>query len=1074
MTDATQFSIRLYLLCSHPKLVICEQVFDLSKLDARDLLIYLMDGGSSTHSRTPLSNLLYDGLDPSDPMKRLREAIYHVRNKVGLADQFPDKSEAGTLHYHALNVWVDARAFEQEARALLEKGNWDDSMTLCRRLRALRGYRYGHFLHDTEFRTTELKDWHAARQRELADLYHALLEQTVKYLIVHDHFKHARRTATQWHKSAVAIKDVPGAVLHYLIWLAGSAGKLSVLERLLVELKAIEADSYVYRTSNDWQRVIERGSLPKSLLPLYQVNRGLVHGDRTLIERDAVRNSINGKLLDAYSAHHFGIVGLPGVGKSALAAAIAADLPGAFPVVWLVATRDIDYAGLINAALRQTGVTAEQLTTLNAAEKHAALRTTLRGRRHLVVIDESTPYCLMEETFFKQIMALFADAHLLLVAQTLPDLDVDLDRYEIDGLTTNGVREFLRIHAPDLAQEALPLFEAVADATKGLPLALSLLAGSFQHKRFGLRKLAEHLLALAPLTLTPDMTDQLYERILQWIWNFQLSERAIFYILSLYDAQMGATQAEIVWLMESYFKLNPARIIEICAASVALRLVNMRTEGAMPRYALHPIVQRFVLEQSQNEKTNLFDAIEGAFVTLWVEAIPKLIAQPAQLDAHRATIATMLERVIGDGRQPNQYAQVVVCFDLLYPYFQQRGQIAFIEHLNTAILAADNATVNGIPLVIRTRLLANAGQTAFKMGNYEAAQRYLDEALATAQQEEWIDLYPTIMRDLGRNHIQHKNYAAAADYFNAAAQIAHDTQQWVLYWQIRANIGVIARNEARYADAQLEFAAILTAIGDENQPNLPAELLDVLQFVLNALGIIALDANDLDEAEAYFHRNTALLARLGNTERLCYAYINLAALYISRKKIKEALALYEAGSAMTMTLLNDELRLLFDWHLGETYGMLHRYEDAYRLLDQARDKAQAIQLAWALPGIVNAFGTLYLRQGMTAQAARQFVHVLQGETSDARFAAEALYCLMLIWHREHGAPDGSAPTITVAQVDAILATYRIDPARIPAFRNSDIEKAASDIQRMLNLTANKALDAILKALMAWNDARGMA
>jgi tetratricopeptide (TPR) repeat protein len=1074
-------TIRLYLLNSLPRLLINGEPIELQKSDVRSFLIYTLYQRRPSYTRAKLAETLYrqGDDDTSDVNKRLRDVLWYVRkHKTGLGALFPeDKNHPNVILYKSTDVWVDANAFSERAQPFIDRGSWHDDIGLRARLRVLTLYRYGHFLSEFDFEGDQLQRWARQQRRELAHKRHTLFEQIIKCAIHHEAYGVAGRFAQRWYDSEAALNIQPCAVLQYLIWLAAKAGATSQFEMWIEQLARCERrDKPVYHTKKEWEHFYKQPhAIEKAFLPLYAREHAPLN--EMLIERNELRDEIQRMLLEAQHPLCLGIVGVEGVGKTSLAAAVMSSIALWRSVIQITLDESSQEDSIISACLYQMQVvlTSEKLYD----EKRALLKQILLTKQHVIVIDEGATRKLVDEPFVERLMELFKSAHLVLVAQWLPP--VEIRQYHLNGLSAKGVHQLLQALIQQRSTETYSiLFDQVAMVTGGLPLALRLVAGAISQGYFNLKTLVEQLAIESngsapkstlyptpiPLHLTKQRVQEIYRRILDFIWargTMMLSERLVLYALSVFNVQAGASLEALKLILATVPLTDRLKIDEKLKSLTTLRWITP-TPLDPTRYTLHPFVHQFVRDQRDDPKLmNQFQTIERACYRYVLEQCEATWLTYPHLERELHTIITALNGLICmNDLSPQVYKRAAAAVEQLVTILYQRAVYTLTDKLIDAVLHLDQTQLDSL---IRAKLMAKMGERLFKRGDLDMAEEMLHQGLALglAEHRDSFIVKALIWRDLGRIALQKTDYVQAKAYLENARALAEQLGEYVIYWQTLANLGAIARAMGDNETAKRMFIEIEMSLSEPaHKVESDHGLLIVLQYVLSGLGIIAQEAGDFEGAEKYYERTIHILSVLGNRERLAYVYLNLGVLARTQGQLERAFERYRLGRDIVYNLDQGELRVIFEWHMGVIYMMREDNELAGETLEGARAAADQPAFVRLLPGIYNSMGVLRMRSNK--DGAPYFIYALKMEHIEGIYVVEALYGLILIWLDDHPKALQADKDDLVAQT---LARYNLDEQIIPPFNEGDVERTQLDLPLIVGGVHKVRCEWVATALKLW-------
>ena len=199
---------------------------------------------------------------------------------------------------------------------------------------------------------------------------------------------------------------------------------------------------------------------------------------RAIVGRDDLLADIRARLLKGKSV---ALTGIPGVGKSVLAAQLAHDqtVRDRFPdgVLWASAGRDADVVTHSAAWLEALGI-GEEGKAKNLAQQLLLLRHTLRSRAVLLVIDDVWDISIALD------LSVGGAACTHLVTTRKPEIafqfkagtDFPVEVVDVDELTAADGLELMRQNAPSVVSAYPDRARQLVNETGALPLALVILA----------------------------------------------------------------------------------------------------------------------------------------------------------------------------------------------------------------------------------------------------------------------------------------------------------------------------------------------------------------------------------------------------------------------------------------------------------------------------------------------------------------------------------------------------------------------------------------------------------------------
>jgi transcriptional regulator with XRE-family HTH domain/tetratricopeptide (TPR) repeat protein len=605
------------------------------------------------------------------------------------------------------------------------------------------------------------------------------------------------------------------------------------------------------------------------------------NGDR-IVGRVGLLQQVKHLLAEAGGGTAIALHGLPGVGKTTLAALLVAD-----PDVQECFPGGILWAGLGPAPNIQ-GVLARWATFLGVpvtwgeqAMKPEALVQELQlaigHRRMLLVIDDAWTdqealalhvggaQCVhLLTTRLPQVAFAFAPQQRLLI----PELDAP-----------TGV-ELLAHYVPALVQENPQAIDELVSTVGGLPLALTLLG---------------HYLAAQALSGQPRRLQTALQRLHERQHRLQISmpvastERSPSLpsqtLLSLHTAialstQMLDAEASRAFCALSVFPAKPASFSEEAALAVAqCELETLDTlwdrgllESSGPaRYMLHQTVREYGQQQQQEE------TLQRRFVAYMVSYIHMHQREYKALEQELACIQEALE--MASTLQMDRELLAGLCEGMAF--FQARGLYRMAERYLWDAWEVVSKQGDAKEQAIVSHHLAS---TLCKLGNYAQAKELAEQGLALTETLDEKQLRSRLLQTLGDIADNEGDRARAEGCYQEGLHLARQTQDTFLVCSLSANCGKMAwyRGQTTQTLNYLEEAMRLAR---------QHQYMEELGFALCCIGGgLWFDYGNYAMAEQYLQEGLEIAQQFGQRENLCYAYNILGCIALNRGEFARATA----------------------------------------------------------------------------------------------------------------------------------------------------------------------------------------
>lgn len=531
------------------------------------------------------------------------------------------------------------------------------------------------------------------------------------------------------------------------------------------------------------------------------------------------------------------VQGLPGVGKTALAAHLAYHLREQFAdgVLWARLSGS-DPSAILNTFARAYGVDVSDLP--DADSRSGVVRGLLADRRALLVLDD-----VLESATVERLLPPSGRCAVLITTRR-QNLRVGLGgrRLNLAPFTVEGgaaQQLFAEILGEERAAAEATLFAQIAALLGQLPLALLIVAGR---------------LAYEPGWSTEALLERLQQRQRRWealafedvslrlslevgLDRLSPMERHFFATLSVFPADFNLEAAAAV-----------ANIEEEAAAD-ALRSLHARSlvqVNRPKRYDLHPLLQDFADALLRQPGDTMKTAVQRRFVAYYrhflqeqgrrlsTDSIRAIAAEQANFDGALAVAWSLGEQTI--------YAAMVL--DLV-PYLEQRGLLDRAE----ALLEQTLLTLANEPGAEARLWLA---AIARHRRQFEHAERYLAElesAWAEARAEPSPSAAAELLVERGIIAACRHDYSEATALFSQAAPAARENGDPVLLVTLLKEWGAAQVAQSCYEAAEAHYVEALALAREQVPVRVPG--------LLRALGGLAV-GKDRDYEQAREHYRAAL------------------------------------------------------------------------------------------------------------------------------------------------------------------------------------------------------------------------
>lgn len=627
------------------------------------------------------------------------------------------------------------------------------------------------------------------------------------------------------------------------------------------------------------------------------------------------------------------LLGMPGVGKSTMAARLAWD-EGVLRefcdgVLW-------SNLGRRGNAYRQLALWAKELhisqrdirESKSAEELGRRVGKELTGQRRLLVVDDAWqpdsarmflvggPDCAHVVTTRRPDVALdFAGSRGLFPVKELEDaagLDVLRD-----------LAEQLVTEAPDEARE-------LVTAVGGLPLALVLLG---KHLRVQIysgqrRRLQQALLDLRRAEERMRLSMPGYDSTLQAV--VEISERALSR-----RSRRRLRALEVLPPKPNTFSVESAIYI---SASESVR-------------DLQPLVDVGLLEPSGFNRYSMHKIVRDYLATKYPVARRILVSlnqhwQYKSLNyiKHMAIKAIFYCEVTSRERMARYFVKFIE---------DNSNKVGELDQESINVLAAFRAAADMDMHEVRLRGVNAFSKFLESRGEYELAKKELDEARMAALSLRDAPAHATALLRTGQTEEKRGDYQEAERHLAEGILLASRLGNYKLLSEMYYMLGVVAYNRSDYVDAEaylrrgMEFA--LTAGNRRAMIN-----------ILQRRGLVACCLGEFDESVKLASEGLELAREEGHPEMISSLLVNLAELACIQKRVDLAESHAREGLVLARELNSPELIGALTKILGSVMALRDDYSPAQTYFQESLLLFRKIGHRWYISFVSNALAQFYL------------------------------------------------------------------------------------------------------------------
>ena len=689
---------------------------------------------------------------------------------------------------------------------------------------------------------------------------------------------------------------------------------------------------------------------------------------RTLIGREELLAETRELIGGQQGPTRVALTGLPGVGKTTLAVALANDpaLREHFRdgILWLGLGPHPNVTTLLSRWGRLLGISQEEAARLrNQQDWLEWLQQTIGTRQMLLVIDdvwtiEEALTCLVGGPNCSYVLT----TRLLDVALQFAGLYV----MRVPELDQEASRQLLVQLAPVVAQASKEIVQALVQAIGGLPLALTLLG---QHilvhtGKQPLQRLQRTLTLL--LSLEERMQVRQPQAGLQR--DFRLptgSALSLQAIIELSEAGLPAGARRMLSAL-AVFPPKPGSFAEEAALAVTRgsvqdldQLVNesLIELVGQERYTLHPAIADYIRTSSphpaaQQQMARYYHTV----LTSHTHDYPFLEIEAANLlQALHFALEHNLKEI---------FLQSVIAF---VPFLLDHAMHQVVEQY--LVQAEQMASSSGqTPALIL--LLLHSAETALWLGNYEKAEVACQKGLQMALQQGDTRQQCQLLLQSGKLARQRGEYEQAERCFQEGLTLARDLQDHETTCKMFHHLGALASERGEYEQAERCFQEGLTLARQIHSEQLTCQL-------LNNLAAIAAEQARFAQAEQYWLDLLPLVQHMRWYDQISITFFNLGCLMRDQGKLVEAEQYYQECLALDRKLARQE-RL---GHILVELSILFRkqgaYEQAWASMQEGLELARKGTHPKLLGKLCLEKGELSLQVGQVAEAEQAFHETLE-------------------------------------------------------------------------------------------------
>jgi tetratricopeptide (TPR) repeat protein/transcriptional regulator with XRE-family HTH domain len=754
-----------------------------------------------------------------------------------------------------------------------------------------------------------------------------------------------------------------------------------------------------------------------------------------LIGREEELAAIKQRLFSGSNVALTALNGLPGVGKTTLAIALAHD-----PDVRAHFRHGILWAGLgpepnVDRRLIRwgtlLGLSPGEISNMQDREEWAlALRSAIGTRSILLVIDDA--WDVNDALTFK--VGGPNCAHLVTTRYTAIAVHVAGEgATRLQELTSDESMELLRLLAPQVIQSEEQKAHDLIAAVGGLPLALTLMGNYLRLQAYSgqARRIQSALQRLndaagrmqieeprGPVERHPSMPMQktLSLQSIIAVTDQQLSDEArkALYALSVLPSK------------PDNFSEEAAVAVAGCSLDAIDDLVDsgLLESSSDARYMLHQTIADYARLQQQGSAPGV------RLIQYAHEFVEQHRTDYEHLDIESGVITAALETANALDLKEELVRNVCE----FAPFLLMRGNYSLakqhVERAYTAAIATDDKYGIANTLLYR-------GLIEQKQGNYGQAETHLQEGLTLAREVNAPTRIDALLY-LGQTEQKQGNYDLAETYFQEGLVLARRISDEERISAILQDLGWVTQKRGDYTQAETYLQEGLTLARK-------IERKERISRLLTTLGTVAARRGEYHMSEIYLQEGLTLARQIGDREQTCLILMNLGATVGEQGNHMQAEVYFQEGLIFARQIGHREWTAVLLSNLGDAASELGKYQQAGVYFQEGLLLARQIgHREWISALLIN-LGAAMTKQGMYSQAEVYIQESLQlaRQIDRPQMIAGALYeCgnVYLAQNNVEGAQNAFNEMLTViTEGDHLIALAQYGLARIAMFQGNHAE-----------------------------------
>jgi tetratricopeptide (TPR) repeat protein/transcriptional regulator with XRE-family HTH domain len=672
-----------------------------------------------------------------------------------------------------------------------------------------------------------------------------------------------------------------------------------------------------------------------------------------LVGRDHELAHIKQRLYTGNSVTLTALNGLPGVGKTTLAIALAHDpeIQAHFSdgILWAGLGPNPNIPGILSHWGTLLGISLTEMATSNSNEAWAKALHTAIGLRHMLLVVDDV--WRVEEALACKVGG---PNCAYLVTTRFPSIAAHI---AVDGATTiSELNEeqsiaLLRLLAPEVVKHEEKKIHDLIHAVGGLPLALTLMGNYLRKQAYSGQARRVHT-ALKRLSLIEErlQISEPHGPVNSHTSLPTSTPLSLKSVIAVSDQLLDELARGALYAL-SVFPARPHSFSEEAALAVAgctveeldvLIDVGLLESNGSERYTLHQTIADYARVHVQD------NAAYERLMTYITRYVEEHKTDYELLELEGGIILVALDKAYEMGWKP----ALIRAGINFAPFLLIRGQYSLAGQHSQRIYEAARELGNSYGI---TSALLYLGQIAMKQGNYTRAEAYFQEGLALARQIRDHERTSALLNDLGWVTWKQGDYAQAEENLQEGLSLARQTGHLERISGPLEILGSVAASRGDYIQSEKYLEEALTLarqIGDRER---------ICTILIN-LGVTASEQGNHAKDGVYYQEGLDLARQIGHREWISLLLINLGNVANIEGNHEQAEIYLQEGLKLAREIDRREWISVLLINLGMTTQKQGNYSQAEKYLHEGLYLARQLGIPQIICNGLYEYGNLFLEQ----------------------------------------------------------------------------------------------------------------